>query len=97
MRITKQALYSLVATLNEAFGRPTKMFASEVGEHPTRFSAGYITLDKNSAGYQLEEQLGEQGGVQVLTARLSGPEISLFMQGLMHGARLYKESNVSTR
>jgi hypothetical protein len=97
MRITKAALYAQAASLNEALGRPEQMFASKVGEHPIRFNEGHIALDKNLTGYQLEEQTGDAGGVVTLTARLTGAEISLFMQGMMRGARLQREANVSAR
>ena len=97
MRITKAALYAQAASLNEALGRPEQMFASKVGEYPTRFNQGHIALDKDQTGYRLEEQTSTRGGVQTLTIRMSGPEISLFMQGMMRGAGMQRNSNVSTR
>lgn len=94
MRITRKQLDAQVAELNTVLGLPTKMFASKEGEFPTRYNIGHITLDKNSAGYQLEEQTSINGGTFNMTARLAAKDMSLFIHGMMRGIWLQRDSGI---
>jgi hypothetical protein len=93
MRISRNTLETTLVRINAALGRPAEMFSSKVGE-PTRFSVGHYNLDKNSTGWQLEEQMSESGGTIAHTGRLKTADMALFLRAFLQGIVSYK-GNVS--
>jgi len=65
------------------------MFSSKVGE-PTKFSVGHYNLDKNSTGWQLEEQMSESGGTTAHSGRLSTSDMALFLRAFLQGINAHK-------
>ena len=92
MRTTAEQLRAEVRELNILLDRPLEMFASKIGE-PTRHSVGHLTLDKNSTGYQLEEQTSEHGGTRAWSMRLTPAKMAIMLQGIRYG-RLLRDAHV---
>lgn len=86
MRITKDKLRSRVDTLNMMLERPMALFTPGA----TKPNTGHLSLDINSTGFRLVEQL-DTGGERDWSSRLSGKEMDIFIDGIVRGIALRNE------
>lgn len=77
MRITKYTIRDQCIRLNDVLGRSHEPMA-----------IGHFSVDKNSTGYQLEEELDGNGAVTAHSTRLTAREIGYLLAGMIRGASL---------
>lgn len=86
MRVTKNSIKSRVGTLNMMLERPMALFTP--GE--TKPNTGHLSLDINSTGFRLVEQL-DTGGEREWSQRMTGKEMDNFIDGIVRGIALRNE------
>lgn len=86
MRVTKDKLRSRVGTLNMMLERPMALYTPGY----TKSNTGHLSLDINSTGFRLVEQL-DTGGERDWSSRLSGKEMDIFIDGIVRGIALRNE------
>jgi hypothetical protein len=77
MRITKYTLRDQCVRLNDVLLRSQEPMA-----------IGHFSIDKNSLGYQLEEELNGSGAVTAHSTRITAREMGYLMAGMIRGASL---------
>lgn len=93
MRTTRKVIDSHVEAVNISLRRPLTYWADDNPES-RKVNVGHIRLDKHSQGYRLEE-LVEGGGVTNIGPRLlKAGEFRLFLEGLLAGIRLGKNTQL---
>jgi hypothetical protein len=88
-RATEKGLEYTLNQINTALGRPTKQFASKIGE-PVVFSVGHFALSKDSSGWSLEEQSSVNGSVSVKASGMTTGEMSMFLRAFIQGIMTQK-------
>lgn len=91
MKNTKAHLEYRLKTISTVLDRPSAQFSSKLGE-PTRFTVGYLVLERTSQGYQIQEQTSEIGGVTYWSDMLSASEMDAFLSGMLNGISISKVS-----
>lgn len=86
MRITKNSIKNRVDTLNMMFERPMALFTPG----SPKANTGHLSLDINSTGFRLVEQL-DTGGERNWSGRLSGKDMDIFIDGIVRGIALRNE------
>ena len=86
MRVTKDWLRSRVQTLNMLLERPLCIF--NPGASVSEQNIGHLYVEKANGGYKLVEIVTGGGAERNWSKRMTGTDMDLYLDGLIHGISL---------